>query len=118
MDTNSIHPLTEALADILIEAVKNHIDESGISREVVIFAMGEFLQEYEERSLISAFATLMGRLRALREMTEPYLELSYDDLLYIPQERKDEMSSQIQIAVAHSLIMNAVIDLVEPLSNR
>lgn len=115
MDTDNINPMTQALADILIEDMRYKIDYVGIPREIAIFIMGQFLADYENNSLIFATLRLTKDLSQSRAKTEPYFLLTPEEIASLPVVDKAQMKAEVEVATTQTILLEAVLELVSPL---
>lgn len=115
MDTKDIHPMTEAMTEILINRVGHIVQENDIPHEYLIIVLATFLADYENHSLMKATYNLLSNTRDIRKQTEPYFDLTMEDIDALSAEDKATMKAWVQMGVVYSLLLEAITELVAPL---
>ena len=105
------------MADIFIEDMSNIIEENNIPREYVMFALGEFLHEYETKSLMLATMRLIRDLDDYKEMTKPYFKLTLEEINELSNDEKAQAKAWVQMGMIHSLMMETIVGLTRSLAN-
>lgn len=115
MDTKDIHPMTEAMTEILINRVGEAMVENKLPHDYLIIVLASFLADYENHSLMKATYNLLSSTRDIRKQTEPWFDLTMEEIDALSAEDKTTMKSWVQMGIVHSLLLEAVTELVAPL---